>query len=318
MYRSMTQTSAHSLAKISDVEANAASFARHLRAENAAPKTVKTYLEAVTQLADYLREQGMPQRLTGIRREHVEAFMTYLLDRWTPATANVRYGGLRAFFKWAQEEGEVKESPMTHMRPPRVPERAVPLLSPDELKRLFATCRGRGFPERRDHAILRTFTVTGARKSEIAGLRFDPRDPAVNDVDLDAGQARLFGKGDRERLVALDPRTVRAIDRYLRLRAGHPEAATQWLWLGKRGRLTSDGISQMAQRRAREARIEGFHLHRLRHTFAHEWLADGGGETDLMRLAGWRSRTMLQRYAASAAQERALAASQRFGIGNRI
>ncbi len=45
--------------------------------------------------------------------------------------------------------------------------------------------------------------------------------------------------------------------------------------------------------------------HQFRHTFARQSLADGGGETDLMRLASWRSRTMLQRYGASAADARA-------------
>jgi integrase len=45
--------------------------------------------------------------------------------------------------------------------------------------------------------------------------------------------------------------------------------------------------------------------HQLRHTFAHEWLAQGGNETDLMRLAGWKSRAMLQRYGASAADAHA-------------
>jgi len=42
----------------------------------------------------------------------------------------------------------------------------------------------------------------------------------------------------------------------------------------------------------------------FRHTFAHQWLAQGGGETDLMRIAGWKSRAMLQWYGASAADAR--------------
>lgn len=314
----ITTRSTRPIVTAGDLGANAASFARHLRAANLSPKTQRTYLDALAQLARFLADAGMPTDVSAIRREHVEAFIADQLARFKPATAANRYASLRPFFAWLIDEGELRESPMVRMRKPRLPEHAPPILSDDELRAILAACQGNGFAERRDAAIVRTFLATGARLSELANLRWTPATPETHDVDLDLGIIRVMGKGRRERISHLGAKAVKALDRYLRLRARHRSAAEPWLWLGEKGRLRESGISQALRRRGAQAGVSRLHPHLFRHTYAHEALASGMQEGEVMALAGWRSREMLSRYARSAERERALAAARRVNLGDRL
>jgi site-specific recombinase XerD len=294
-----------------DLAQLARSFQRGLQAANRSPATVRIYTISVSQLANFLEARGMPLVVANLTREHIEMWLSDVLERRSAGTAETRYRGAKSFFDWLVEEGELKVSPMAHVKRPQIAEVPPPMLTDDEMRRLLAACDGKEFMERRDTAIIRLFLDTGLRRSELAYLRLD-------DVDLDHSVVSVVGKFRRPRVVPFGRKTAQALDRYLRVRATHRHSAEEAFWLGPQGPLGDSAVDLMVRRRARQAGLPPTHAHLFRHGFAHAWLAQGGQEQDLMQLAGWKSRTMLGRYGASAAAERAREAYRRLSPGDRL
>jgi integrase len=231
--------------------------------------------------------------------------MAWLLGRYSDAYASNQYRALQQFFKWLSGEDGLPD-PMAGLRPPRVTAGLVPVFTGTELVLLERACAGRRFAERRDAAIIAVLKASGIRLSELAGIGYDPLDQRHSDIDLWQREITVRGKGGRPRIVKISHDTARAVDRYLRARALHPQAWRPQLWLGtgSRGPLTASGIYQAVARRGRQAGVDVW-PHRFRHHFSHTWLERGGPEGDLMELNGWSSPQMLARYGASARSARA-------------
>jgi site-specific recombinase XerD len=285
-----------------------ASFELACRAQRLAPATIRNYGDGVRSYLAWCDFGGYPPRLD---KAQAQAWIVDLLDGGAQAaTAHARLKGLRRFTAWLVAEGELQDDPLAGMKPPRVDHKIVQALDEEQLRRLFKACAGTRLYDRRDEAIVRLMAETGCRAGEVVGL-------TTGDVDLGRGLVTIHkAKGGKARTVPITAQTGLAIDRYLRARRAHGLPDGGALWLGKKGPLGYWGLAGMLKQRAALAGIEGMHAHLLRHTFATRWKAAQGSDDGLMAIAGWTSRSMIDRYAGAAAAARAADEARRLGLGD--
>ena len=280
-----------------------------LEAEGKAPATLRAYRQGVAGFLRWHAAQGTAEPV--LDKEVVRTYLADLRRQWSAGTCQLRHAALRQFSAWLAEEGETGTDALRGLRAPKGDKPVIPRLSDEEVTALVKACKGPGFTDRRDEALARLMTEGLLRASEALGL-------SVADVDVRRGIATVRrGKGGKGRLVPFGPDTGRALDRYLRLRRRHPLAHTAPMWLPGGGRATFgyQGLAAALGARARAAGIEGFHLHRLRHTGAAQWLRAGGTPTALRAVGGWTDLNMVMRYTADDASAQAIEEARRLGLG---
>ena len=202
---------------------------------------------------------------------------------------------VRGWHRFALREGHTAHDPAADVRGPSSARRLPKPLSTDDVERLLdAASLGEGAVALRDRALLELLYGTGARISEGVGL-------AVDDLDLEQGTIRLFGKGRRERVVPIGRYAISAVEAYLV--RGRPTLAgagrgSPALFLGQRGRALSRqsawAVLQAAGERAGLA--DRVSPHTLRHSFATHLLAGGADVRVVQELLGHASVTTTQIY----------------------
>jgi integrase/recombinase XerD len=209
---------------------------------------------------------------------------------------------VRGFHKFAVREGSVDADAAGAIRPP-TPARRLPKAIPvEDVERLLEAAGSEGTPLAwRDRALLEVLYGTGARISEAVGLD-------VDDVDLDSGVVRLFGKGSKERVVPVGSFARAALQRYFVggrpvLVEGGSAARTSResraaVFLNARGgRLSRQSAWTVLQTAGAKAGLAaGISPHTLRHSFATH-LLDGGADVRVVQeLLGHASVTTTQIY----------------------
>ena len=288
------------------VRADARAWFYALEGEDKSPNTTLGYLTALLKFAQFLepKDDDPPGRvvtsLGEVTHRHVQEFLSSV-RKGTNSTAVTWYIALGVFFKWAVRDGVVSADPMVKVSRPasRKPVTEIPAVT--DVRAMLAVCVGgrNEFTPARDRAIIRLFADVGLRRAELGGL-------TLEDVDLDERTVHVVGKGRKDRVAVISPKTRKALFDYLRVRAEHPHADSPMLWLGAQGRpaINADALWQIITRRAAQAGVRA-HPHMFRHLTADGLLEDGVPEGAVMVMLGWSDRRMLDRYGAHNAEKRA-------------
>jgi integrase len=273
----------------SSVDDRARSFERYLRAGNKSPRTVETYLEALAGFSAHLAATSK-RPLDQASREDVETWIALLLGQWKPSTAHNRYHGLHAFYRWLRggrghPESDGQDEAVRRSRPARPsPQRA----AASRLVRRMRRHGLRGPPRHRG-----ADGPAGCLAAPLGTARHAPGRSRLRVRRGEGGRQGWAGTG-----LAVRPQDRHGAGSILACSIPSPPRAAGCAVARAPGPLTISGLRDLLDRCARQAGIPALHPHMFRHTFAHEWLSAGGNETDLMRIAGWRSRDMLARYGA--------------------
>jgi integrase/recombinase XerD len=304
----MTMTSSarklHAVEAI-DLDTLLESWLVQLRGQNKSANTMRNYAKSVQQYLKFCDDNALPRELN---KSTLIAFMA----AWTgsPSYAALVLSELKIFAKWLADEEGLDPSGVLSVKPPKVDQPVVADLSPDEIKAVLRACDGSTLLDRRDKALVALFSDTGMRRAEMGALQ-------IEDIDVrECSVVIRRGKGAKGRRSQFSAATAMHVDRYMRSRkqAGcDPRSGA--LWVGVQGKpLGYNGIDQALKRRAVAAGVEGFHLHRLRHSMAVNWMSGGGSQITLMAQAGWSSQTMVGKYVKAANERLAAEEFKRLGL----
>jgi len=257
-------------------------FENWLRARNLSPSTRYQYQRSIRRFVDFLKADDV----CGVTHARLRLFVASLGQKNASRHAiRSHVIAVRQFFRFLAIAGLIRFSPAAFISSPKASRRLPRCLSETEVGRLLSCAT-----EPRERAVLELFYATGCRISELRGVR-------IEHVDFDAGEIRILGKGNKERVALFGREATAALRGYL------ADRARGFVFRNRRGRaLSVNAIQNIVTDVARRARLSGVHPHILRHSFATHLLNRGTDLRYVQELLGHASvaTTMLYTHVAIA------------------
>jgi site-specific recombinase XerD len=268
-------------------------FELALTVEGLRPRTIGNYTGDVRRFFTFLG----PRTARTVTSADVREWLVSVRESHAPKTVREAQLGLRRFFRFLKDEGEIRKDPTAEIKLVAPKSDPQPTYTEAEVRRLVLVCSPRSREGVRDRALLLTLFDTGVREGELVSMGLP---------DWERRRALVSGKTGA-RWVPFGLATLQALDRYTR-RWG---VDTDPLWRGRKGSLTCSGVLQAVRRLCRDAGVEHKGVHAFRRAAAAQMKRLGMNDSDILEVMGWRSVEMLRRYTATVAEELARAAHRR-------
>ena len=289
------QAVAGPVAAPADPSQHLSGFIHYLKAEcGLSENTLLAYRRDLTRFDAWYREHG-PARLQLVDLGLLSQYLQDLHDHQFAATSMARHlVSLKMFFRYLVLEGVLPESVVELVNSPKLWQHLPKVLSPEKVDELIAAPSRHDRLRLRDRALLALMYATGCRASEVCGI-------TLRDIQLEAGYCRCVGKGNKERIVSLNPVARAAVEAYLEAERPllvHDEDATTPLLLSRSGKsLSRITVWKLVKRYAARIGVSReVSPHTLRHSFATHMLAGGAEIRALQELLGHASIRTTQIY----------------------
>lgn len=254
--------------------------------------TVSDYQVTFRRLAEFVGSEAHIEHInTGVLR----AFLNHLVDDFNLAdkTLSNSWTALSSLWTWAEVDLGVPHVIRNRIKRPKYRRPQIETYTQIEVQAMLNACDNTGAwvtrngketsssrpTGLRDRAIIMTLVDTGLRASELCELRID-------DYETDSGELFIRqGKGDKERVVFASETTRKAIWKYLSTRS-KPKPAEPLFATRTRGKIDRNALRHSIQSTAARAGVRKATVHRFRHTFAVNFLRNGGNMLALQEMLG--------------------------------
>ena len=269
-------------------------------------KTIEWYDAMLRTYSNYAKQTFGNKSASHLKRDDVRGYILYLREKTrfqdhphnhsnnqhlSSKTIQGHIRTLKAFSTWVFNEGYTSENVLKDLKLPKAAAKIIEPLTKEEITRIFSSIDIKKSIGMRDHVILAILLDTGLRASELANIK-------MNHIYLETGVIKVMGKGSRERIVPIGKFVQLKLLEYLeRVRPALGHTDTDYLFLSSGGKpLGVNTVKLLFQRLKRSTGISKLHAHLCRHTFAINYLMNGGDIFSLKEILGHRSLDMVNHY----------------------